>query len=89
MYRFEVILIKRVNFHFSTYFRPGRGKEERTRWDPVDHEHVRVRHNSGSHSQPPIPPPHLPNTPQRMPPNYEGRDRASYNAGDAERWRDR
>lgn len=74
-----------------SYFRSGRGKEERSRWDPNDHEHSRVRHNSGSHSQPSaIPPPHLPNTPQRMPLNYDGRDRTIYNSsGDTERWRDR
>lgn len=70
-------------------FRSGRGiKEERSRWDSNDHEHGRVRHNSGSHAQPPNAPPHLPNTPQRMPPNY---DRAIYsNTGaDGERWRER
>lgn len=69
-------------------FRSGRGKDERSRWDTNtnDHEHGRVRHNSGSHSQPPIPP-HLPNTPQRMPPNYDGRDRTMYIAGDTDRWR--
>lgn len=75
---------------FVLCVRPGRSKEERSRWDTVDHEHSsRVRHNSGSHSQPLIPPTHLPNTPQRMPANYDARDRAAYNAGDAERWRDR
>lgn len=72
-------------------FRPGRVKdpEARSRWDPPnEHEHGRVRHNSGSHPQPPIPA-HLPNTPQRMPPNYDGRDRPMYSASDAERWRER
>lgn len=69
--------------------RSGRpNKEERTRWDTNDHEHGRVRHNSGSHSQPPIIP-HLANTPQRIPSGYEGRDRTMYNSGDQERWRDR
>ncbi|XP_031638255.1 chromodomain-helicase-DNA-binding protein 1 isoform X2 [Contarinia nasturtii] len=67
--------------------RSGRsGKEERSRWDSNDHEHGRVRHNSGSHSQP-INPSHLPNA-QRVPQNYDGRDRSMYNSGDAERWRD-
>lgn len=71
-------------------FRSGRGKEERSRWDPNEHERDgRVRHNSGTYSQPPTAS-HLPNTPQRMPPNYDGRDRAMYsNSGDTERWRER
>lgn len=67
-------------------FRSGRSKDERSRWDTNDHEHGRVRHNSGSHSQPPIPP-HLPNTPQRMPLGYDARDRPAYSAADADRWR--
>lgn len=76
-------------FSFILINRSGRpNKEERTRWDTNDHEHGRVRHNSGSHSQPPITP-HLANTPQRITPGYEGRDRTMYNSGDQERWRDR
>lgn len=65
-------------------------KDERSRWEPNDHEHGRVRHNSGSHTQPPITP-HVPNTTQRMPSNYDGRDRTIYpnNSGDADRWRER
>lgn len=81
----ELVII--INIYFILFqFRSGRGKDERSRWDTNDHEHGRVRHNSGSHSQPAIPP-HLPGTPQRMPPNYDGRDRTMYSAGDADRWR--
>lgn len=32
-------------------------------------------------------PPLLPNTPQRMPLSYDGRDRTVYSAADADRWR--
>lgn len=82
---FIITKMKLINLGIYRTGRPG--KEDRSRWESNDHEHGRVRHNSGSHSQPPGTP-HLPNTPQRMPSSYEGRDRTIYGSGgDSDRWR--